>query len=254
MRFFPVPGATSAESPDSSLAEVARVFLKLGTVAFGGPAAHIAMMREEVVLRRRWLSDQHFLDLLGITNLIPGPNSTEMAIQVGYLRAGWRGLITAGTLFITPAAFMVLGFAWAYVRWGSTPGAFATAKHHPEVGWLLYGIKPVIIAVVVQALWGLGRAAVTGPLAAAVGAAVIALYLRGGNEIALLFGGGLVLWLIRNTRRWVGRGSLAALLPLPLLPGMSAPAAGGADLLTLFLTFLKIGSVLYGSGYVLWPF
>lgn len=247
----PAPSAAAAAPSPSTparsraaLREAALLFLRLGCTAFGGPAAHIAMMRQEVVVRRRWLSDRQFLDLLGATNLIPGPNSTEMAIHLGYARAGWPGLLAAGSLFILPATLIVLALAWLYVRFGTTPAAT----------WLLYGIKPVIIAVVVQALWGLGRAAVTGPLAAAVGAAVIALYLRGGNEIALLFGGGLVLWLIRNTRRWVGRGSLAALLPLPLLPGMSAPAAGGADLLTLFLTFLKIGSVLYGSGYVLLAF
>ncbi len=241
--------ASSSSPPAGSraaLREAALLFLRLGCTAFGGPAAHIAMMRQEVVARRRWLSDQQFLDLLGATNLIPGPNSTEMAIHLGYARAGWPGLLAAGSLFILPAMLIVLTIAWLYVHFGTTP----------EATWLLYGIKPVIIAVVVQALWGLGRAAITGPLPAAVGAVVIALSLRGGNEIALLFGGGLALWLIRNTRRWVGRGSLAALLPLPLplLPAVSAPAVGGADLLTLFLTFLKIGSVLYGSGYVLLAF
>jgi chromate transporter len=230
----------------AALREVAALFLRLGCTAFGGPAAHIALMRQEVVVRRRWLADREFLDLLGATNLIPGPNATEMAIHLGRARAGWRGLLAAGALFILPATLIVLALAWLYVRFGTTP----------EATWLLYGIKPVIIAVVVQALWGLGRAAITGPLPAVVGAAVIALSLRGGNEIVLLFGGGLALWLVRNARRWVGRRSLAALLPLPLplLPGGSAPAAGGADLLTLFLTFLKIGSVLYGSGYVLLAF
>ncbi len=241
--------ATPSPRPPGSraaLREVALLFLRLGCTAFGGPAAHIALMRQEVVTRRRWLADREFLDLLGATNLIPGPNSTEMAIHLGYARAGWLGLLAAGALFILPAVLIVLALAWLYVRFGTTP----------EATWLLYGIKPVIIAVVVQALWGLGRAAITGPLPAAVGAAVIALSLRGGNEIVLLFGGGLALWLVRNARRWVGRRSLAALLPLPLplLPGVSAPAVGGADLLTLFLTFLKIGSVLYGSGYVLLAF
>lgn len=240
------PSASLPAGSRAALREAALLFLRLGCTAFGGPAAHIAMMRQEVVARRRWLSDRQFLDLLGATNLIPGPNSTEMAIHLGYARAGWPGLLVAGSVFILPAMLIVLALAWLYVRFGTTP----------EATWLLYGIKPVIIAVVVQALWGLGQAAVTGPLPAAVGAAVIALSLRGGNEIVLLFGGGLALWLIRTARRWVGRRSLAALLPLPLplLPAVSAPAAGGAHLLTLFLTFLKIGSVLYGSGYVLLAF
>src|SRR2546423_7218748 len=136
--------------------EVAWLFLKLGTIAFGGPAAHIAMMREEVVRRRRWLSDEQFVDLLGATNLIPGPNSTEMAIHLGYLRAGWPGLIAGGICFIVPAMASVLAFAWAYLRYGS----------RAEVAWLLYGIKPVIIAIVLQAVWSLARAAVRAPLAA----------------------------------------------------------------------------------------
>lgn len=227
-----------------ALREVAALFLRLGCTAFGGPAAHIALMRQEVVTRRRWLADREFLDLLGATNLIPGPNSTEMAIHLGYARAGWPGLLAAGALFILPATLIVLALAWLYVRFGTTP----------EATWLLYGIKPVIIAVVVQALWGLGRAAITGPLPAAVGAAVIALSLRGGNEIVLLFGGGLALWLVRHARAIGRRGAgLPAVLLVPLTPMVGASATG-ANLLTLFLTFLKIGSVLYGSGYVLLAF
>ena len=132
------------------LREVAAVFLKLGVIGFGGPAAHIALMREEVVTRRKWLSDGRFLDLLGMTNLIPGPNSTEMAIYLGYRRAGWPGLVAGGVCFIVPAMVIVWALAAAYVRYGG----------EPQVGWLLYGVKPVIIAVVVQAIWGLGRAAV----------------------------------------------------------------------------------------------
>src|SRR5919199_4116414 len=139
--------------------EVAALFLKLGLIAFGGPAAHIALMRDEVVRRRRWLSEQGFLDLLGAANLIPGPSSTEMAIFLGYGRAGWRGLILAGVLFILPAMLLVLAFAWLYVQYGATP----------QAAWVLYGIKPVIIAVVVQAVWGLGRTAVKGALLAAGG-------------------------------------------------------------------------------------
>lgn len=232
---------------NGALREVAALFLKLGVIGFGGPAAHIALMREEVVRRRRWITDERFLDLLGMTNLIPGPNSTEMAIHLGYLRAGWPGLLVGGACFIVPAMVSVLAFAWAYVRYGS----------RAEVGWLLYGIKPVIIAVVVQAVWSLVRTAVKGPLAAGVGVWVLVLYLLGINEIALLFGGGLALLLLREgQRRW-----FAAVPPLALACVMPAPAvaqmvggAAAASLATLFLTFLKIGSVLYGSGYVLLAF
>jgi len=154
------------------LREVAVLFLKLGLIAFGGPAAHIAMMRDEVVKRRKWVDDQHFLDLLGATNLIPGPNSTEMAIHLGFLRAGWAGLIVGGVCFIAPAMLIVLALAWAYVRFGSTP----------EVNNLLYGIKPVIIAIVTQALWELGKKAVKGPLTAGIGLAVMVLYFFDLNE------------------------------------------------------------------------
>src|SRR5947208_12143314 len=171
--------------------EVAWLFLKLGTIAFGGPAAHIAMMREEVVRRRRWLSDEQFVDLLGATNLIPGPNSTEMAIHLGYLRAGWLGLIVGGACFILPAMLIVTALAWLYVQYGSTP----------QAGWLLYGIKPVIIAIVVQALWGLGKTAVKNWRLAAVGAAILVLYVFGINEVFLLLGGGLIVMLAENARR-----------------------------------------------------
>src|SRR2546425_4051048 len=210
--------------------EVAWLFLKLGTIAFGGPAAHIAMMREEVVRRRRWLTDEQFMDLLGATNLIPGPNSTEMAIHLGYLRAGWPGLVMAGVCFIVPAMLIVFVCAWLYVRYGA----------RPEAAWLLYGVKPVVIAIVMQAIWGLLRTAVKGPILAAIGGAGLALSLLGGNEIALLLGGGVVAMLLRT----VGSRGVAA--PLGL--------GAGAGLTTLFLVFLKIGSVLYGSGYVLLAF
>src|SRR5687768_665274 len=173
------------------LAEVARVALKLGVTAFGGPAAHIAMLREESVVRRQWLTDAYFLDLVGATNLIPGPNSTEMVIHVGYLRAGWRGLLVAGTLFILPAATIVLALGWAYVQFGATPAGES----------LLYGIKPVVIAVVAQALWGLGRTALKGPLLLGIGAAATALYLSGINELIILFGGALIVLLVRTAQR-----------------------------------------------------
>src|ERR1041384_1475467 len=140
----------------TNLWELAGLFLKLGVTSFGGPAAHIAMMEQEVVRRRGWLSHEEFLDLLGATNLIPGPNSTEMAIHVGHRRAGWRGLMVAGFCFILPSALIVTVIAWAYVKFGRLPQAEG----------VLYGIKPVIMAVIIQALWGLSRAAVkTWPLA-----------------------------------------------------------------------------------------
>lgn len=232
------------------LADVAWLFLKLGCIAFGGPAAHIALMREEVVRRRQWIDDQYFLDLLGATNLIPGPSSTELAIHLGYMRAGWRGLILAGVLFIMPAMLIVLALAWAYVRFGSLP----------QTGWLLYGIKPVILAVVAQALWNLGRTAVKGWLTALVGVAALVLFGLGVNEIAILVLSGLVVLAVRLFQQHgphAADGPLAGLLAL--LPG-SAPLVAlvqsdaPVSLLRLFLIFLKIGSVLYGSGYVLLAF
>ena len=230
-----------------ALREVVGLFLKLGCIAFGGPAAHIALFREEVVTRRRWVTEERFLDLLGMTNLIPGPNSTEMAIHLGYIRAGWPGLVAGGVCFVVPAMLLVWGLAWAYVRYGA----------QPQVTWLLYGIKPVIIAVVVQAVWGLLRSAVKGPLLAAVGIAVLALYLVGVHEIALLFAGGLVVLLARSVRAGraaVGAVSLTALLGGPAPALAQSVAATSGSLTTLFLVFLKIGSVLYGSGYVLLAF
>ncbi len=230
-----------------ALREVVGLFLKLGCIAFGGPAAHVALFREEVVRRRRWVTDDRFLDLLGMTNLIPGPNSTEMAIHLGYTRAGWPGLVAGGLCFIVPAMLIVWGLAWAYVRYGA----------QPQVTWLLYGIKPVIIAVVVQAVWGLLRTAVKGPLLAAVGVAVLALYLVGVNEIALLFAGGVAVLIARGAHAAaaaVGAVPLAALLGVPAPAIAQGVAATSASLTTLFLVFLKIGSVLYGSGYVLLAF
>jgi chromate transporter len=239
--------APSEQPQRTPLAEVAVLFLRLGFTAFGGPAAHIAMMRDEVVSRRAWVTEQQFLDMLGVCNLIPGPTSTEMAIYLGYRRAGWRGLVLGGGLFILPAMAIVLAIAWAYVRFGSTPGATA----------LLYGIKPVIIAIILQALWGLGRAAVKSPLLAGMGVAVTALFLLGASPIALLLGSGVLAALAHFIHLRLEGGRPAALL-LPLgLPSLGgALAAGGVafSLGALFLTFLKIGALVYGSGYVLLAF
>lgn len=226
---------------EGNLRELARLFTKLGFIAFGGPAAHTAMMREEVVVRRGWMSNQEFLDLVSITNLIPGPNSTELAIHIGRLRAGWRGLLTAGACFILPATLIVLAFAWSYVRYGSTPAGER----------LLYGVAPVIIAVVAQALWGLLGTAVKGPLTAAVGGAALLIYvLLGTGEILLLVAGGVTMFLARTTgRRWSGP---AAVFP-PAILWLTAPGTS-LGFGKLFVAFLKIGSVLFGSGYVLLAF
>jgi len=199
-------------------------------------------MHDEVVKRRKWLSDSQFLDLVGATNLIPGPNSTELAIHLGFLRAGWPGLILAGVCFVAPAMLIVLAMAWAYVRFGAAP----------QAEWLLYGIKPVVIAIILQALWSLGRTALKGPLLVVVGVGVLAFSFLGVHELMLLFGGGLVVMLLRNLRRMPGALGLGI---VPALSGLAPPAAAAPFSLTsLFLIFLKIGSVLYGSGYVLLAF
>jgi chromate transporter len=225
----------------SNLAEVIALFLTLGFPAIGGPAAPLPIMQDEVVVRRKWLTDEEFLDLLGATNLIPGPNSTEMTIHIGYLRAGWPGLIAGGLCFILPATFIVILLSGLYVRYGSTP----------QAAWLMYGIKPVVIAIILQALWILGKKALKNWLVTLIGVVVLALYFLGINEIGLLFGGGLVVMLITNLHRIKGR-SLASLMPFGGLA--VAYAAIPFSLPVLFLTFLKIGAVLYGSGYVLLAF
>jgi chromate transporter len=237
-------------APPGALREVAGLMFRLGWTAFGGPAAHIAMLRDEVINRRKWMDEQYFLDLLGATNLIPGPNSTELVIHTSYQRAGWRGLIVGGSLFILPAVLLVLGFAWLYVEYGTTT----------EGGWLLYGIKPVVIAVVAQAIWGLGRTAIKNVYLATVGLAVLALYLLGLNEIVLLFGAALLVTLVRNGNRLRAGGtrvlSLApwGILALAPLLAVSASEKVPYSDSRMFLTFVKIGAVLYGSGYVLLAF
>jgi chromate transporter len=228
------------------LMELARVFLKLGTTAFGGPAAHIAMMEEEVVRRRGWLTHAEFLDLLGAANLIPGPNSTELAIHIGHRRAGWRGLLVAGTAFIVPAMLIVMALAWAYARYGSLP----------EARGLMYGIKPVVIAVVVQALWALGRTAVRSWILGIVAVAAAIASAMGAPELeVLLFGAvlGLAPFLARRSRGELGPAG-------GVLPFVGSSAAGVSiavipfGLWPLFLVFLKVGAVLFGSGYVLLAF
>ena len=227
----------------SNLKEVAGLFLKLGLTAFGGPAAHVAIMHDEVVKRRRWLTDQEFLDLLGATNLIPGPNSTEMAIHLGFLRAGWPGLVAGGLGFALPATLIVLLLAWIYAQVGTLP----------QAGWLLYGVKPVVIAIILQALWSLGRKAIKNLQTGLAAAATLGLSFLGISEIALLFGVGLAVMLAANVQRL--RNRLPAMVWLPLGGAAALQAAASPfSLPALFLIFLKIGSVLYGSGYVLLAF
>ncbi|MFI4946215.1 MAG: chromate efflux transporter [Burkholderiales bacterium] len=228
----------------SRLTELLALFLKLGLVGFGGPAAHVAMMEDEVVRRRGWLSRERFLDLLAATQLIPGPNSTELAIHVGHQRAGWAGLLVAGAAFILPAFVTVLACAWAYVRFGALPASAG----------LLYGVKPVVIAVVVQALVGLGRTATRTRAIAAVGAASLIAAAAGVHELLVLLLAGLALALPRlAARRPLASARALALVPFAAAAG-SAASAAPFGLAPLFLFFLKVGSVLFGSGYVLLAF
>ena len=236
-------------SRSDALWELAVLFLRLGTLAMGGPAAHIAMMEDEVVRRRRWMTHERFLDMLGVCNLIPGPNSTEMAIHIGQLRAGFAGLIVAGACFILPAAAIVMVIAWMYVRFGTMPQA---------VG-LLYGIKPVIIAVVLQALWGLGRTAIKSRLLAVIAIVALAASMLEVNDMIVLIGGGIVMLAIRAFEdRAAARAALAAIPTVTAGAKTAATAAAMValpfSLTTLFLFFLKVGAVLFGSGYVLLAF
>ncbi|HEY9621540.1 MAG TPA: chromate efflux transporter [Crinalium sp.] len=239
--------ALDATQQRQRLTELAVVFLKLGAIAFGGPAAHIAMMDDEVVKRRQWMSREKLLDLLGITSLIPGPNSTELAIHIGYEQAGWRGLLIAGSCFILPALLIVWGIATLYVRY----------QQLPELEWLLYGVKPVIVAIVVQAVWKLGKSAAKDIPTIAAGLTVILLSFLGWDEILLLLLAGLGVMLVKN---WQQRGS-GKMAPLLMPLSVAVTQTGGAasagiapNWLNIFLIFLKIGSVLYGSGYVLLAF
>jgi chromate transporter len=260
----PPPTKTEASTagPDSSrhtLVEVLWLFLRLGFTAFGGPAAHIAMMREEVVRRRQWISDERFVDLIGITNLIPGPSSTELAIYLGYLRAGWPGLLVAGICFIGPAMLIVLALARAYV----------TYRALPQIGWLFYGIQPVVVAIIAQAIWNLARAVFKGPLALGLALLVLACYFLGVNVLILLFGGAALYGLLRLLiSRWRKKPVVPNLILVGLVANFQAlresfgalvRAGTGAlaapiSLWMVFLTFLKFGSVVYGSGYTLLAF
>ena len=236
-----------------SLWELATVFLKLGTIAFGGPAAHIALMEQEFVRRRQWLTKQEFLDRLGAANLIPGPSSTEMAIYVGHMKRGWTGLIVAGSCFIIPAAILVCAIAAAYVRFGSLP----------RVGGVLYAVKPVVISVILQAFWNLARSAVKTVWLGTIGVVSAVLFLLQVNILVILLIAGMLASLpvlFRKVKPGPGVSSAIWLRPLlkPKLVMATSAAAGLAaapfNLWKLLLLFLKIGSVLFGSGYVLLAF
>ncbi len=238
-------GGVSGTAAPSELRQIAFSFLRLGTIAFGGPAAHIAMMEEEFVRRRGWVSHADFLDMLGASNLIPGPSSTEVAIHIGHQRAGWKGLVVAGACFILPAMLIVMACAWVYAAFGALP----------QVQSIMYGVKPVIIAVVLQALWGLARTAIKGAFVAGVGVVATAAALAGANVLAVLLAAGVVVAL----RTWINRrtgGSLAAFVPAAsmLAPAAIAAPAVPISLAGLFLVFLKFGAVVFGSGYVLLAF
>jgi chromate transporter len=247
-------GAPAARA--KHLRELAMFFLRLGVTSFGGPAAHVAIMEDELVRRRGWLSREQFLDLLGASNLIPGPSSSELAIHIGYLRAGWPGLLVAGICFILPAALMVCGLAWAYVRYGNLPATSA----------VLYGIKPLVIAVILQALWGLGKTAVKTPVLAGIGlVSIVALIFFGLHPLLLLVIAGTITVMVSEITGRSSRTQAASLASL-LLPPKTSPTvatlatAGAAAVVapftlgSLFLVFLKVGAIVFGSGYVLLAF
>ena len=240
----------SNEKP-GRLREIAALFFKLGVIGFGGPAAHIALMEDEVVEKRAWLSRERFLDLVGVTSIIPGPNSTEMAIHLGFLRGGWLGLLLAGGCFIFPAVTLTTILAWAYMTYGAIP----------EVTHLLYGIKPAVLAVILGALWRLGQKAVKGWRLSFLGLAVMLVALTQFSGVLALIGGGIIgmFWLKMTRPR--DRGHMAVIAPvagagtgLTMLASQGAAAASGPTLWALGLFFLKIGAILYGSGYLLIAF
>jgi chromate transporter len=224
-------------SRKNELRDLFRLFLRLGLTAFGGPAAHIAMMQREVVEKRRWMDHAHFLDLIGATNLIPGPNSTEMAIHIGQQRAGWRGLLVAGACFICPAVVITGIIAWLYQQYGQVP----------QVSAFIFGIKPAIIPVILAAALPLARRALKGALLWVIAVAAFVAGLVGVNEIYVMFGAGLLalLWVAGRLTGSSLRGIAPVLLHVPALVVSNA---------RIFFSFLKVGAILYGSGYVLFAF
>jgi chromate transporter len=226
----------------NNLKEIAKLFLKLGIIGFGGPAVHIAMMQDEVVVKKKWLTEQHFLDLIGATNLIPGPNSTEMAIHIGHEKGGWKGLIVAGICFIFPAVIITGFFAWLYKEYGQIP----------EVKPFLYGIKPAIIAIILSAIFPLAKKSLKTIQLGIIGAVVLLLSLLNYNEIILMFGAGIISLFIYYSKQNTNK-SINAFIPLTLFQVSNTNIISATNL-NLFLIFLKIGAILYGSGYVLFAF
>ncbi|MGQ9492212.1 MAG: chromate efflux transporter [Anaerolineae bacterium] len=226
------------------LLEVTMLFLKLGTISFGGPAAHIALMEQEAVHKRKWLSPEHFLDLLAAVNLIPGPNATEMAIHIGFVHAGWPGLIASGGAFIIPAFLISLAIAMLYVRLGTLP----------QVASLFYGINPLVLAIILVSVYRLGRVAIRDRLSLALGVACVIVTLAGVNEAVVLLTAGVLSLLLsmKPQWQWLAHGMAGG----GLLPMTSRFAIGQIDnrLVRLGLFFLKVGSLLFGSGMVLFAF
>lgn len=251
-----------ASTYSGSVSEVARYFLRLGVIAFGGPAAHIAIMRRELAGQRKWTTDQELVDMLGVTNLIPGPNSTEMAMHLGAGRAGWRGLWVAGVAFILPATVLTIALAWAYVRYGSTPAGEG----------IILGVQPFMLAIIVQAIWGLKGAALKGVETFALVFIVAFAAAAGVTEVPLIFGAGFATLAIHGALHGLTRNSRKSMQDLPNGPrsgrrrmpfrrnfaiapvALAANGVPGYSPWELFLVFLKIGALLYGSGYVLLSF
>jgi chromate transporter len=226
----------------AGLKDIATLFLKLGVIGFGGPAAHIAMMQDEVVIKRKWLTEQHFLDLIGATNLIPGPNSTEMAIHIGHEKGGWKGLIVAGLCFILPAVFITGVFAYLYKQYGQIP----------EVQPFIYGIKPAIIAIILAAIFPLAKKSLKSTTLILIGLLVLLGSLFNINEIYLMFGAGFLALFLAYLRNKKQNNSIS-FLPLTLLQITNTTVLSATNA-NLFWIFLKIGAILYGSGYVLFAF
>jgi len=226
----------------AGLKDIATLFLKLGSIGFGGPAAHIAMMQDEVVIKRKWLTEQHFLDLIGATNLIPGPNSTEMAIHIGHEKGGWKGLIVAGLCFILPAVFITGVFAYLYKQYGQIP----------EVQPFIYGIKPAIIAIILAAIFPLAKKSLKSTTLILIGLLVLLGSLFNINEIYLMFGAGFLALFLAYLRNKKQNNSIS-FLPLTLLQITNTTVLSATNA-NLFWIFLKIGAILYGSGYVLFAF
>lgn len=226
-------------SKTNELTEIAQLFFKLGSIAFGGPAVHIAMMEDEVVKKRKWMTQEHFLDLVGATNLIPGPNSTEMTMHCGHERAGWKGLFVAGICFILPAVVITSVFAWLYQKYGQLP----------EVEPFIYGIKPAVISIIIIAAFRLGKKALKNTEHALLGIITLVACLFGLNEIIALFGCGFLGMLLYFFKK--NTGNLKSFIPLLLFQATDPSKIG---ILKIFLVFLKVGAILYGSGYVLFAF